>query len=110
MESDIIVEGFRLSEQTHGLRYMRIIGDGDSSVADNLQQCVTYGPFIKKIECANHAYKCYRSKLESLAKDHPEFRGKGVWRNELYNDWQLVLVLQLECTAKLRMSVNSGMI
>ena len=78
MESDIIVEGFRLSEQTHGLRYMRIIGDGDSSVADNLQQCVTYGPFIKKIECANHAYKCYRSKLESLAKDHPEFRGKGV--------------------------------
>ena len=55
MESDIIVEGFQSSEQTHGLRYMRVIGDGDSSVVANLQQRVTYGPFIGKIECANHA-------------------------------------------------------
>ena len=77
MESDIIVEGFQSSEQTHGLRYMRAIGDGDSSVVANLQQHVAYGPFIGKIECANHACKCCRSRLVSLAKDHPEFRGKG---------------------------------
>ena len=32
MEADIIVEGFQLSEQMHGLRYLWFIGDGDSSV------------------------------------------------------------------------------
>ena len=32
MEADIIVEGFREAESKHGLRYMRVIGDGDSSV------------------------------------------------------------------------------
>ena len=77
MESDILVEGFRASEVTHGVRYMRIIGDGDSSVMANLVQAVPYGPFIHKIECANHACKCYRTRLEQLAKDHPEYRGRG---------------------------------
>ena len=33
--------------------------------------------FVQKIECANHACKAYRSRLEELAKDHPQFRGKG---------------------------------
>ena len=32
MEADIIVEGFQLSEQIHGVRYLWFIGDGDSSV------------------------------------------------------------------------------
>ena len=57
MESDILVEGFRLSEQAHGIRYMREIGDGDSSLMANLQQSVAYCPFITKIECANHVCK-----------------------------------------------------
>ena len=77
MESEILVEGFRLSEQAHGIRYMHVIGDGDSSLMANLQQSVAYGPFITKIECANHVCKSYRSRLEKLAKDHPEFRGRG---------------------------------
>ena len=76
MESDIVLEGFQLSEQTHGIRYMHIIGDGDSSVMTTLQQSVVYGPLIQKIECANHACKGYRSRLEKLAADHPEFRGR----------------------------------
>ena len=59
------------------MRYMRLIGDGDSSVMANISTTVPYGPFVQKIECANHACKCYRSRLEALAKDHPEFRGKG---------------------------------
>ena len=57
MESDILVEGFRSSEQAHGICYMRVIGDGDSSLMANLQQLVAYGPFITKIECANHVCK-----------------------------------------------------
>ena len=32
MESDIILEGFRMAEQQHGVRYIKFIGDGDSSV------------------------------------------------------------------------------
>jgi len=32
MESDIILEGFLEAESNHGLRYMRVVGDGDSSV------------------------------------------------------------------------------
>jgi len=32
MESDILLEGFLEAESTHGLHYMRIIGDGDPSV------------------------------------------------------------------------------
>jgi hypothetical protein len=77
MESDMVAEGFRLSERQHGLRYMRLAGDGDSSVLYTIATTVPYGPHVKKIECANHACKGYRSRLEKLAKDHPEFRGKG---------------------------------
>ena len=32
MESDIIAEEFSMSNQMHGLQYMSVIGDGDSSV------------------------------------------------------------------------------
>ena len=77
MESDIVVEGFRLSEVTHGIRYIKVVGDGDSSVLATVRQSVSYGIFVEKIECANHAVKCYRSRLEALAQDHPHFRGKG---------------------------------
>ena len=61
MESDIISEGFRLSETMYGLRYMRIVGDGDSSVMSTIVQTVPYGMFFNKVECANHACKSYRS-------------------------------------------------
>ena len=77
MESDIIAEGFRLSEQLYGLRYMFVIGDGDSSVMATIRQSVLYGVYVNKIECANHACKAYRSRVEALAKDNPQFRGKG---------------------------------
>ena len=52
MESDIVVEGFRLSEATHGLK---MVGDGDSSVMATIRQAVLYGANIDKIKCANHA-------------------------------------------------------
>ena len=77
MESDIISEGFRLSETMYGLRYMRIVGDGDSSVMATIIQTVPYGMFVDKVECANHACKAYRSRLEQLVKNHPEYSGKN---------------------------------
>ena len=38
MESDIIVEGFNLAQEQHGVRYTKFIGDGDSSVLAHLRK------------------------------------------------------------------------
>ena len=77
-ESDIILEGFQAAEKTHGIRYMRIVGDGDSSVYSTLVQCVpVWGCDIEKVECANHMCKCYRGALERLVQDNPQYKGSG---------------------------------
>ena len=61
MESDIILEGFKAAESKYGLRYTKVTGDGDSSVYPTLVQNVPgWGYAIEKLECANHACKCYR--------------------------------------------------
>ena len=67
METDIILEGFLQAEKKHGVHYLRFVGDGDSSVYPTLLEQVRWGRFIKKLECANHACKCYRGALEKLA-------------------------------------------
>ena len=72
MVADIIATGFRLSETMHGVRYTQVLGHRDSSVLYTIQRTVqTYGRDVVKIECANHAVKCYHSRLEQLAKDFP---------------------------------------
>ena len=78
MEPDIIVEGFQKAEQQHGVRYIKFIGDGDSSVHAQLISGVKgWGYAIQKQECANHAVKCFRSSLEKLVKDKPQYKGRG---------------------------------
>lgn len=78
MEADIIVEGFLNCEYTHGIRYMRMIADGDSSVyAKIMQEVPIWGQHVKKLECANHACKCLRGHLENLVEEKPNFKGKG---------------------------------
>jgi len=78
MESDIIVEGFKLAEEQHGVRYTKFIGDGDSSVLAHLREDVkVWGRDIEKQECANHAVKCFRTSLEKLAKEKPQYKGRG---------------------------------
>ena len=77
METDIIVEGFCQSETQHGLHYTEFIGDGDSSVHPTLVRKVPYGTLIKKVECANHAVKCFRGTLENLVQDNPSYKGRG---------------------------------
>ena len=68
MEMDIILEGFLEAERVHGVRYTRVVGDGDSSVYPTLVQNVPqWGHAIRKVECANHACKCYRGALERPA-------------------------------------------
>ena len=76
MEAHIILEGFLNCESKHGVRYMRFIGDGDSSVFARLQENVpVWGKAIQKLECANHCCKCLRSNMERLVADKPEYKG-----------------------------------
>lgn len=78
MEPDIILEGFKQAEKVHGVRYIRFIGDGDSSVYPTLIQCVPgWGRFITKMKCANHSCKCYRSALEKLVQEKPQYKRNG---------------------------------
>ena len=99
MECDIIVEGFCKSEEQHGLRYTNFIGDGDSAVFSTLKREVKkYGFAITKEECANHAVKCFRSALENLVKDKPQYKG----RNKLTEAQQKQLASAVRCTIAMR--------
>src|SRR5207249_2798276 len=69
MEADIIVEGFMASQEMHGVRYMKLIGDGDSNVMHKIRENVPYGRHVEKIECANHCVRNYTSKLYDLLKN-----------------------------------------
>ena len=78
MEVDILITGFNSAESMHGLRYMRVIGDGDSSVMSSIQQFVpVWGNMVTKVECTNHAMKYYRNRLEKIVLDFPKYKGKG---------------------------------
>ena len=78
IETDIILEGFKQSEQVHAVRYKRFVGDGDGSMYPTLIDNVPeWGWYIEKLECAKHVCKCYRSGLEKLAQDKPLYKGRG---------------------------------
>ncbi|XP_063219205.1 uncharacterized protein LOC134529242 isoform X2 [Bacillus rossius redtenbacheri] len=70
MKSDILVEGFKASEETHGLRYFKYIGDGDSSVQKSIVERVPYGLKVVKIECTNHLLKNLYKHLLKLSKEN----------------------------------------
>ena len=74
----MVVEGFTEAERVHGVHYITFIGDGDSFVYPSLIQRVPgYGHCIRKLECANHACKCYMGALEKLVHDNPSYKGRG---------------------------------
>ena len=78
MESDIIWKTSSKQKSKHGVRYLRFIGDGDSSVYPTLIQYVpVWGRFITKMECANYACKYYRGSLEKLVANNPSYKGKS---------------------------------
>jgi len=52
---------------------MWMIGDGDSSVFLSMCIGVPYGRFVQKVECTNHAIKCFHGNLEKPAKEHSNF-------------------------------------
>ena len=103
MEAAVILEAFNNSEKVHGVRYMRLIADGDSSTMANL---VENGPHwckkVKKLECANHATKCLRGSLEKLVNTNSSYKGKlGLTK-------QKRIRLVCACRAAIRMRSNNS--
>ena len=73
MESDIILEGFKEAESTHGVRYMRLKGDGDSSVYTRKRDEIpVWGRFVVKEEFSNHV-----TMSRKLVSDNPLCEGKN---------------------------------
>ena len=88
MEADIVVEGFKHAETMHGVRYMFLIGDGDSSVLTSIQQSVPgWGRYVRKIECVNHVLKNYRSKLEDSEGKSLIQRSRSTNSQNKSGDW-----------------------
>ena len=78
METDIVLEGFKIAESKYGLRYTKFVRDGNSSVHPTLiTEVPGWGHAIRKVECANHAMKCYRGALEKLVQEKPRYKGGG---------------------------------
>jgi len=69
MEANIVVDGFNASENMHGVRYLKFVGDGDSSVYAKIQEKVLYGKQVRKMECTNHALKNYGKHLRKTKAD-----------------------------------------
>ena len=80
MESDIILEGFRRSVVMHKVKYINLLGDGNSSVYKKLCIIRSYGPktLVKKIECTNHLVPNYVSKVRILSEKRLSSKGQVV--------------------------------
>ncbi|GFR05058.1 uncharacterized protein TNCT_591911 [Trichonephila clavata] len=76
MESDIIVEGVQFLETVHHIRCTRIVADGDSNIISSIQEKISYGGRVLKVECANHAVTRFGRALDKLQRDTKRFSGK----------------------------------
>ena len=98
METDILLEGFRQAEQQHGVRYIRFIGDGDSSVYPALIAGIpTWGYTIKRW---NVQIMPPSVTVEKLAQDNLSYRGKG----KLTESMQKHLTKAARCAIRMRSS------
>ncbi|XP_050512375.1 uncharacterized protein LOC126888289 [Diabrotica virgifera virgifera] len=68
METDIIAEGFRNSLNQYGIKYSKMVGDGDSSVYRKLLEIRPYGNcLVQKIECKNHILRNFAKKIREIS-------------------------------------------
>lgn len=68
MEAAIIVEGFKQSEQMYGIRYQKLIDDGDSSVYKKILYARPYKNLLaQKVECRNHLLRNLCNKLKEIS-------------------------------------------
>ncbi|GFV26591.1 uncharacterized protein TNCV_624731 [Trichonephila clavipes] len=74
---------FFRSEQKHGLKYQRYIGDGDSKTFSSIDEKNPYGNSvpIEKIECVGHVQKRMGSRLRKL---------KALWGKKKLSDGKTI--------------------
>ncbi|XP_060875891.1 uncharacterized protein LOC132949126 [Metopolophium dirhodum] len=67
MEAAVIVEGFKQSEPMYGIRYQKLIADGDSSVYKKILEARPYKNLtVQKVECRNHLLRNFCNKLRDI--------------------------------------------
>ncbi|GFY73594.1 yqaJ domain-containing protein [Trichonephila inaurata madagascariensis] len=70
MEANIIQEGFMNSVAMYGVKYTKIIGDGDSNVYKTILDSRPYDALqVEKLECKNHLFRNFCLKLKDIVKD-----------------------------------------
>ena len=70
MEADIIVEGFKQSENMYGAKYWRLVADGDSNVYKRILDARPYSNItVQKIECRNHLLRNFCNNLKEVQKN-----------------------------------------
>lgn len=79
MEVDAVVEMFERSEEKHGVKYVKYIGDGDSKTFKGILDLNPYNndPVVVKKECVGHVQKRMGSRLRKVKKDNSGVGGKG---------------------------------
>jgi len=88
MEASIVVEGFKQSESTYGIRYHKLIADGDSSVYKQILDARPYKHLtVEKVECRNHLLRNLCRKLRDMTTqkhsgklEHRQLLGKNILR------------------------------
>ena len=71
----------------------------------------SYGRNFTKIECANHAIKCYRNRLEALCNDKVNYCSKHGLTQALMK-WGMVFYQDAQChcnVATLRHDLRNGL-
>ncbi|XP_039296223.1 uncharacterized protein LOC111043599 isoform X2 [Nilaparvata lugens] len=84
MEAALIAEGFSSSEKMYGVRYNRLIADGDSSVYKTLLDRRPYkNTSVLKIECRNHLMRNYCNKIREIAQTSNRGRNPIMLRKKI---------------------------
>lgn len=79
MEIDGIVEMFERSEEKHGVKYVKYVGDGDSKTFKGIITRNIYGNDVnvQKKECVGHVEKRMGTRLRNAKKANKGIGGKG---------------------------------
>lgn len=69
MEAAAIIQGFQKSEELFGLRYTRLIADGDANVYHTIMSTRPYKHHpVLKIECTNHLLRNFCRKWKQISE------------------------------------------
>jgi len=67
VEAAVVVNGFKESERMYGIKYHKLIADGDSSVYKNILEARPYkNRTLEKIECKNYLLRNFCKKMREI--------------------------------------------